>query len=339
MAKQYRHRYIKPAQPWDSELGPLQFFPGTWKSGPRGWNMIALPFDTATPFGFRVLMNQYRERLVFSIVDKNVPNRGIDQHPNPTQNTDQFLVTLDYQQSIDQIEVDDEPVTGEATRGPACDADCPPNDEDCLAIHHEPGLWLHMLDRRTNGLDIARLATIPHGNSVLALGKSEPINGAPQIPVLNGLPIGISQDLQNNPYLAAYKRFEDTPFKGTAINVPNFPGFFPTDMNAILRFANSGVDIDKTMILHVDTAEEQAGIVNIPFIEQQADAAAMTSTFWIHQLKELDDKGKPKLRMQYSQTVMLDFFEAPGGGGELIRWPHVSINTLDKISDEVLPVA
>ena len=59
-----------------------------------------------------------------------------------------------------------------------------------MAIHHEPGLWLHMKNLRTNDIDVARLATIPHGNTVLALGNSATNCGAPVIPVLNGLPIG-----------------------------------------------------------------------------------------------------------------------------------------------------
>ena len=40
------------------------------------------------------------------------------------------------------------------------------------AIHHEPGLFLNMLNRIPDGSDIARLATIPHGDAALALGKS-----------------------------------------------------------------------------------------------------------------------------------------------------------------------
>ena len=329
-AKQaYKERKYGQAKPGYEPLGPLRWLPGTWESKGRGWNMIALP-SAPPPVNFRVLMNQYNETLRFSFVDDDVPNRGINIPDD--EDTDQLLVALDYQQSIDQVVADDFPDSGkEGPRG----AD----------IHHEPGLWLHMKNLTTDKLDIARLATIPHGNSVLALGRAEYKKGNPEIPVADGLPIGVPRDLDGF-YMSAYKHFEDNPFFGDVPNAGGFPGFFPTDMNAILRFALDNLPpAVNTTILHVDTKLQQAGVVNIPFVEKQADASEMTSTFWIQELEEKDDKGNPKLRLQYTQTVMLDFFPRPDGSTnpdgspQLIRWPHISINTLDKVSDEVLPVA
>ena len=67
----------------DKELGPLKLLPGVWSNTPnlpgRGWNLIALPFETepGEGFNYRLLMNQYDEELKFSTVDKGVPNRGI----------------------------------------------------------------------------------------------------------------------------------------------------------------------------------------------------------------------------------------------------------------------
>jgi hypothetical protein len=283
--------------------------------------MIALPFATQPPpsgFNFRVLMHQYSEELEFSLVDKAVPNRGIRRN-GATKDTDQLLVALDYEQEIDQVAGDDFPASGKA-------------GEPGTAIHHEPGLWLHMTNENTDGIDIARHATIPHGDSVLALGRSAVVEGPPQIGTLDGLPIGVGQDFQNNSYLASYKHFIDNPFFGTVpTSVPGFPGFHPLDLNAILNFANNGVDIVRTTVLEVDTTLEDAGIVNIPFIVKQANAASMKSTFWIEELAEKDENGEPKLRLQYSQVVILDFFERRDGLPGLIRWPHVSINTLDRV--------
>jgi len=321
IAEKYKHqpREITPATTGDEDLGPLKLLPGHWRSEGRGWNMIALPFAPAGA-NFRVLMNQYNEDLKFSLVDKGVPNRGIDEDNDI--DSDQFVVTLDYEQRIDQIAVEDFPESGKA-------------GDLGIAIHHEPGLWLHMINETTNGLDIARLATVPHGDSVMALGKSKTINGPPEIPTLDGLPIGAGRDLDGF-YLSPYKHFIDNPFFGTVpTSIPNFPGFHPLDLNAILKFAN---DIDpttvtSTTVLEVDTTIEDAGIVNIPFIVREANAASMKSTFWIQELDEKDDKGQPKLRMQYSQVVILDFFNRRDGLPGLVRWPHVSINTLDKIGE------
>lgn len=288
----------------DESLGPLKQLPGTWKNLPdlpgRGWNMIALPFiKEGSSINYRLLVNQYNEELKFGLVDKGVPNRGVDL--NDQKNTDQFVATLDYVQSIIQIAATDFPKSGEAG----------PSD---LPIHHEPGLFLHMTNFGTNGFDLARLGSIPHGNSVLALGKGNVTNGAPVIPNESGLPEGFSN--LDNPYLAPYKHFHENPFKGI---------FDPTMPNQLLAEANSGVDIVSTTELVFDTENESGGVVNIPFIKRQADVTKMKASYWIQELSEKDDNGNPILRLQYSQTVFLDFFG--------ILWPHVSINTLQKVSD------
>ena len=310
-------RTISPAKTGDEELGPLTLLPGTWKSLPgRGWNMIALPFATEpeSRLNYRLLVNQYNEELKFSLVDKAVPNRGI-QRSATTLDSDQFIAALDYEQMITQIAAEDFPESGKAGNAG-------------LAIHHEPGLWLHMANETTNGLDIARLATIPHGDSVMALGTSRKLDGGPTIPDINGLPVGVNQDLASR-YLAPYKHFHDDPFKGV-VSASTFPGFDPVSPNDLLKLANEGVDIIKTTVLDVDTTVETGGIVNIPFIVKQANAAAMKSTFWIQELADTDTLGNPKLRLQYSQVVLLDFFPRRDGLPGIIRWPHVSINTLEK---------
>lgn len=305
-------RRVYPAVPGDDDLGPLKLLPGTWKNLPnlagRGWNMIALPF-AINPGNrpFRLLVNQYNEELKFSLVDKAVPNRGIRRN-GTTVDADQLVVTLDYEQMIAQIAAADFPDSGKAG---------PPQ----LPIHHEPGLWLHMTNEIEDGADIARLATIPHGDSVLPLGNSAIIDGPPDIPTVNALPIGVRQDLELG-YLAPYKHFHENPF----LNL-----FDPTDPSALLIAANVGVNIVRTTVLEVDTTVDTAGISNIPFIVKQANASDMKSTFWIQELAEKDDFGLPKLRLQYLQVVNLDFFPRFDGAAGRIKWPHISINTMEKV--------
>jgi hypothetical protein len=314
-------RQFKSSNEGSQLLGPFELLPGTWRSEGFGWNLIALPFANA-PFRYRLLMNQYNETLKFALIDERVPNRGVPTEefpPDPelpeNEESDQFITTLDYEQTVRQVASSDFPVSGLA-------------GGEGLPIHHEPGLFLNMLNKKNKELDIARLATVPHGDSVLALGKSEVILGAPEIPVANGLPLRISQDL-SIPYLEPYKVFVENPFKGN-VDFDGFPGFNPLDANVLLRLANQGVSIKRTTILPFDTTLKTGGIVNIPFIVRQANAAEMQATFWIQELDELDIDGNPVLRLQYTQNVLLDFFKAPGSE-ELIRWPHISINTLTKI--------
>lgn len=314
-------RRVAQAVALDPQLGPLAVLPGTWKSAGLGWNMIALPFAAPSGPPFRLLMNQYDESLVFTLVDKAVPNRGITSG-SPTAEMDQLTVTLDYEQVIHQVAAADLPVSGKA--GGAN-----------LAIHHEPGLWLFMTNHVDGDIDVGRLASVPHGNSVLALGTSGVLDSpdtSTLIPAISGLPGNLPNvdiDDPSNRYLAPYKAFHTQPFKGT-VNAPGFPGFDPVDPTALLRLALGGLSVVRTTVLHVDSAMQSAGIHNIPFIKRQADAARMVSTFWIHELDELDAAGNPRMVMQYLQDVSLDFLPSPNGG--LIRWPHISINTLEKVA-------
>lgn len=335
--------------PAPADLGPLSQLPGVWLADGTGWNMIALPFQDAPPapagFKFRVLMNQYNEELRFDFVDDDVPNRGLSRAvpPHPDSQPDQFVATLDYQQKIAQVAAEDRPDSGGLAGLPG------------LPIHHEPGLWLYEKNRRSKDdrivgdqvseveLQVARLATIPHGNSVLAIGTAVEHKGMPKIPPLSGLPAGRFEDVftpdydfKSDPYLEPYKHYVDNPFLGNVIGVPGFPGFNPADMNQILRFANDvleqqGIEIVRTTVLTVDSTRKNAGIRNVPFSVREAEPVSMKSTFWIQELSELDEFGNPKLRLQYSQVVMMDFFrpredEFPGRA----VWPHISIATLEK---------
>jgi hypothetical protein len=358
--EQFKRRY-EMAKTGSKELGPLRLLPGKWKGNGTGWNMIALPFDGGL-FKYRILMNQYNETLDFTFVGDNVENRGLEDvlensnNPPGSPEDDQFVVTLDYQQSINQRVAEDNPDSEGLAGSPK------------KPIHHEPGLWLYMKNLRTTDKDltlvtkggitkggievtdavieVARLATIPHGNSVLALGTATRKEGMPEIPSVSGLPIGRFEDLASpgydvltdngdgNPdlYLAPYKHYIENPFMGDMSGVPGFPGFNPRDMNEILRFANKGVDIKRTTILTVDTTRQNAGIVNTPFVTKQAEPVSMKSTFWIQELKEKDKDRRPKLRLQYTQVVMMDFFRPrEDGHPDRARWPHISINTLDKV--------
>ncbi len=335
-------RVIKTSIEGDPALGPLALLPGTWSNlrdasdehnpsvNPltgRGWNIIALPFHrSAGGPPYRLLMNQYNETLKFDFIDDDVPNRGIDL--SIPANTDQKVAALDYTQHIHQISAEDD--AGTELAGNAGDD-----------IHHEPGFFLHMKEQTIQGFNIARLATIPHGNAVNAIGKAKEIIGPPSIPPLSALPVGATTfDIKDEvsqaragSYLTPYKHYADVPFQGRLAG-SGFPGFSPIDANALLNLGLNGFKdkVIKTTELVLDTDLMEAGIVNIPFIERQADAAFMRSTFWIMELDEEGPLGNPRLIMAYSQFISLDFFPRRDGRPGLIQWPHISINMMEKVA-------
>ena len=343
-------REIRIATTGEDSLGPLKLLPGTWANirpehrmddnlfkgegtlegkgqspfDGRGWNLIALPFAEADERrNYRLLMNQYNEVIKFNTIDDKIPNRGIT-NTRPAEKADQRIAALDYEQMIAQISAKDISDSGVAGKPE-------------LPIHHEPGFFLHMRDQRTDDIDIARLASIPHGNTVTALGRSSVLDSAPTIKDLSGFPEGINDDIVsavNNAtdpksYLFPYNQFTDNPFKGALDGTP-FPGFSPFNANALLQLGLPN-NVVNTTVLEMNTNEFEAGIVNIPFVVRQADAAEMRSTFWIMELDETDASGRPRLVMAYSQFIFLDFFNRFDGRPGLIRWPHISINMMEKI--------
>jgi hypothetical protein len=204
-----------------------------------------------------------------------------------------------------------------------------------------------MTNKVADQFDVARLGTIPHGDSVLALGTSDFATQPIKIPNPSGLPIGLPGgggdvnapiDPARPGYLDPYRHFHQNPFMG-GVTTPGFPGFEPVDPLNLLRQGLSGLNINRTMVLDFDSTVQSGGILNIPFVIAEANPTEMRSIFWIHELNDLDQNGRRKLVMQYAQIVMLEFFPKGNGQPGLIKWPHVSINTMEKVSEEVQPLA
>ena len=320
-------RYIESATSGDPDLGLLRYLPGTWQNSERfadrGWNMIALPFsdpnspDGGDPRDYCVLSNQYNETLLLKEADKGVPNRGVIRDVDT--NLDQILIALDYEQFIRQIKSEDSPVSGKA------------KEAEAAPIHHEPGLWLQILNHHQPGANIARLGTIPHGNSLLALGTADELGENPSvtIPEVNPFPfLSATQVPLDQEPLAGYLQPYD------AFVAPNNTFFPPNldlrNLHGLLQ-ASTPANIKSGIKYTVSTNIETGGIANIPFIVDQADAAQMDSTFWVYELDELGEDNQPVMVMQYMQVVMLDFFDKRDGSGK-IRWPHVSLNTMVRTS-------
>lgn len=359
-------RQVRAPQAGEKDLRELRDLPGVWANvdpatpkgatpfGGRGWNCIALPFinpnptpappggTAPRPVDYRLLVNQFNEVLRFDIVDDKVPNRGVTL--DHTRNIDQFVVSLDYEQVVRQIGVDDNPASdhrgGEGVDGPF--------------IHHEPGLFLNMVDDPTtpvNPFGVARLGSVPHGDALMALGtarertlpdnpdEDDLLGMNPIIPDFPGLPIGVPGTIDTSTYLTPYKHFHSNLFKNvydptlpTALLKRNGPGFTNTPFAPARK-------ILRTTEFVFDTTFGTGGIHNVPFVVSQANASEMKFQMWIMELEADDPNDEPIMVLQYAQLVFLDFFPRFDGGTGPIRWPHVSINTLMKFpSEPTLPV-
>lgn len=299
---------------------PLAELPGTWIG--TGFNMIAVPDFAAngipgTEKGgspFRLIVNKTNETITFSDIGP-VPNRGNVQ-PDIIYNGVQYV-----QQVSDAV-------THEG-------------------LHVEPGLWLNLpANEVQTQASVARLSTIPHGDSLLAQGPWGEVAGGPIIDNADATPFTLDangkrvNDTNVDTYL---KPYFDTPLpdgipSGAILN-PNL-----VLEQAIHDLNANGRKISRTIFMQVNAAPvggingtpetpepgTEGGLVNIPFIVKNADANAMSSIFWIEVVDNPD--GSHFLQLQYTQTVILDFpvFNPATGGTIDIKWPHITVGTLIK---------
>ena len=149
-------------------LGPLAAFRGNWEG--HGFNTIFRPDSTQSPTKLPVPvtgsdnvleLNLTSESLAFSPSLGSVPNRGMVQG-------DIFLNGVPYLQTISDVTV--------------------PSQE--VGIHVEPGLWMIVPSTTdpAEGKTLVRMASIPHGTTIVAQGTSSVINGPPNIPAVDITP-------------------------------------------------------------------------------------------------------------------------------------------------------
>jgi hypothetical protein len=300
------------------KLGLLADLQGTWVG--TGFNVISLPdFGSAPPSTgpgtFRLLLNSTIETLQFTAVGGSVPNRGVVTAIGAsTGQPDIALNGLSYLQRVSDLTTNE-------------------------ALHIEPGFWLSIPPTTVfppqPAATIARLSTIPHGDSLTAPGGGFGIAGGPEIAAANTLPSKDGVAL-GSPYIVP---FQNPPLP------QNFKLPYVQNPNLALQEAILGQNITNTVVLIVSTRSTNlktpapaiaqdpnpggtvidipapsGGISNIPFVVQNANATQLDAIFWIETVLQPD--GSTFMQLQYTQTVILNFLG--------IDWPHVSVATLVK---------
>lgn len=194
-------------------------------------------------------------------------------------------------------------------------------------LHIEPGLWVAVpaTGDPKEAPTVARLASIPHGTTILAQGTATTSAAAPSIPDVSIKPFTIGRPGQRIDFpeqtltTASHFRTSGAGLTGVTQQMVNSP-------NSVLRKAIAGQHIHATTTLHVSTSDEPVpggGTANTAFLKgaaqgPNADAARVTATFWLETMQ--GDTGPSQL--QYSQLVLLNF--------NGLSWPHLTVATLRK---------
>lgn len=294
-----------------AQLGPLAELPGTWSG--QGFNAIWRPHDVVTSGQDRFLeLNLTDETIVFSAINGPIPNRGLAQ-------PDIDMFGIHYLQQINE--------RGQPTAG----------------LHIEPGIWA-TVPQTSNPVEpptVVRMASIPHGTVINAQGVGHVVQGGPQvIPDNNILPFFFNTPAPaNNQFnnvaqtfteldlsIQTQFRFQDAGVTQAMVENPN------SVIQEALAKSMQGTTMKSRTFLHVSTTNSiikgGGGTANTAFLNSaqiggagNANASSAEATFWIETIAGTG--GNPdKLQLQYTQTVMLDFFG--------IHWPHVTVSTLVK---------
>jgi hypothetical protein len=223
-------------------------------------------------------LNLTSETLAFEVIPGVVPNRGVASQP------DLSLFGLHYLQRIS-------------------DADPPPFSTAGQALHIEPGFFMNVPASQVpaSPASIVRLASIPHGVSLLMQGpapSATPVPGPPHIPSIypiRELPtftpapgaLGLGIQPTDIPSPGGDGKEHVVPEVditkdgvGSQSNGPFPPEFqgLIDDPNSALRSAIAGQTILGTIEIELSTANVTNSIGNIPFLGLTNPAQAQNPT-------------------------------------------------------------
>jgi hypothetical protein len=273
-----------------------------------------------------------------------------------------------YTQSSHAIFYDQQVQFAEGPQGPT-----PPKKKIGDIVHVENGAWLHFdsvrqilgpYDPNNNGpyvkgtplpqppyITVAKQISVPHGNSVLALGsvdiyghdkKGHPLTILPGRPVIADafIPYPEPADITVNPQFDPYKTVLNTPndYENPSVE-------WTWNANKPLQEA---LDIIKPKcFLHWSVTTRPlfggSGIVtNIPFEQRKSNVIAYWADYWLLSQDSFDNEVKAFDYLAYSQTILMEmeiFFGDNNKPNEVADpsnyrryvFPHVTTNTVKRI--------
>ena len=287
---------VAPDAAGGTPLGQLANLSGSWSGS--GFNVIWRPHHPGQDHFLE--LNVTTEELTFSAIPGAIPNRGLLQN-------DITMHGLSYLQQIQDTNI----VVNGAPAG----------------LHFEPGLWLNIpvTTAPKEVATIARLASIPHGTTILAQGTAKTTSGAPSIPKVSITPFSIGSPNQTIPFDES-NLSKPSQFRTPKADLSGVTQAMVNNPNSVLT-AHAKPNIASTTTLHVFTKNADivgGGTANTAFLKGKAnanaDAARMHATFW---LQTPQGSNTPNF-LQYSQVVLLNFAG--------LSWPHVTVGNLTRQS-------
>jgi hypothetical protein len=202
-------------------------------------------------------------------------------------------------------------------------------------VHVENGAWLNLLtgqklvgpyppppgteihldhpNQQPSAITIAKQMSVPHGNSILALGSfSPPTPGAPTIPD-SGSVLPTPAGLDTSPYMTELNDPSNyqNPQPGLTHN-PNLP----------LQQAVELIGPNSFISWSVSTGN-QGQTMNIPFEKRAANVTAYSASYWLLST----DNGSTYPYLAYTQDITMLFYI----DGVSYTFPHVTCNVVTKM--------
>ena len=206
-------------------------------------------------------------------------------------------------------------------------------------VHVENGAWLNLqtakqilgpygtptdtpvvLDRPNTQpptITIAKQISVPHGNSVLALGQfSDVMQGAPTIPAAGSVlptPVMGMASINTAPY--------DQQLNQTD-NYQNPSPDLTANPTAAIAGAVAAIAPNAYMTWSVST-QNQGATMNIPYEQRLSDVVDYAATYWLLST----DHGATYPYLAYTQTITLQFTI----GTTRFHFPHITCNCVTKM--------
>lgn len=339
-----------------AEYGILKQLEGTWSNhnpdnNPLLWGLhtTCMPSPGSNsetlPGKYHFLCENYTEEMTFSLVEGGVRNRGgANEQFNGAVKYDTHISDLQGKGLHDENgmylwlnDIYNHPADEESVKTDIGLPELKPGD-GALGPDYVPGY------------SISRSGTIPHGSTILLLGKNSEHQGTPVFP--EGEAAWDFDHLAISKSMGGAGTTPENPInldqappawvfdKSLPIQCPSgnrtytqrilahelYPYSVRPDLR--LRDAIKHMQVDGYTLIEMSSIEKggpEGGVINNPFVKRYTPIKEMNFRMWIQKVKE---NGQEILQLQYEQISFFEFQFGTGGG--VTRWPHIQINTLRK---------